>query len=50
MMKYTVAAAAFALMGAEARVHSAYAEMKVENVKYRLERAFGKGLVGLYNE
>lgn len=31
-------------------MHTTWAQKRVDAVKYRLERNFGKGLVGLYNE
>ena len=31
-------------------MHTSWAQKRVDAVKYRLERNFGKGLVGLYNE
>ena len=36
--------------GAEAKVYTTWAQKRVDDVKYRLERVLGKGLVGLYNE
>ena len=35
---------------AEARITTTWAKKKVEATKFRLERAFGKGLVGAHNE
>lgn len=54
MMKYGLACAMFAAAGlvdtAEARVKTTWAQKKVDATKHRLERNFGKGLVGLINE
>jgi len=54
MMKYAIACAAFASCAlydcAEARITTTWAKKKVEATKFRLERAFGKGLVGAHNE
>lgn len=36
--------------GAEARVHTTWAQKRVDATKYRLERKFGRGLTGLINE
>ena len=35
---------------AEARIVTTWAKKKVNATKFRLERAFGKGLVGAHNE
>ena len=38
------------MQGAEARVKTTWAQKRVDATKYRLERNFGRGLVGLINE
>ena len=54
MMKYSLACAMFAATAlidhAEARVKTTWAQKRVDSTKYRLERNYGKGLVGLINE
>merc|ERR1719420_370957 len=53
-MKYGYACAMFAgaalMEGADARVRTTWAQKRVDATKYRLERNFGRGLVGLINE
>jgi len=53
-MKYGLACAMFAgaalMEGADAKVHTTWAQKRVDATKYRLERNFGRGLVGLINE
>ena len=49
-MRFTVAAMAAALVMVDAKAPSNYARKKVKEVKRKLERIHGRGLVGLYNE